>query len=123
MLTTIICAGNSYRADFSLMTALQLCERYDVDVTGLAQLFNGMTSERQKVGFIIDLGVIAINDAAMREHRAERVDEFDIRDMLTIDMSFGQRLIEELFRALQADEVFPKPPRKAARKSKAEGAE
>lgn len=118
MLTSIECAGKPYSVDFSLMTALQLCERYDVDVTGLAELFNSMSSQRQKLDFIIQLGIIAINDAAMREHRAERVDEFDVRDMLTLDVSFGQVLIEELFKALQVEEVFSKPPKKAARKSK-----
>lgn len=105
------------------MTALQLCDHYNVDVTGLGSLYNDMTSQYQRLDFLIRLGVIALNDAAQREHREIRYDEFDVRDMLTLDVSFGEELINGLYKSLNGEVVFQEPPRKAAKRPKKESAE
>lgn len=123
MLSTIKCNGKDYAVDYSLMTALQLCDHYNVDVTGLGSLYNDMTSQYQRLDFLIRLGVIALNDAAQREHREIRYDEFDVRDMLTLDVSFGEELINGLYKSLNGEVVFQEPPRKAAKRQKKESAE
>lgn len=123
MLSTIKCNGEDYAVDYSLMTALQLCDHYNVDVTGLGSLYNDMTSQYQRLDFLIRLGVIALNDAAQREHREIRYDEFDVRDMLTLDVSFGEELINGLHKSLNGEVVFQEPPRKAAKRQKKESAE
>lgn len=108
--------------DLSLMTLLELAESYGEDVT----TFTEKISER--VGKPIEglvmttrFAAIAINDGAKREGRAERVTEWDVRDMMTEDPELAQPLVEAIVKLVAGGEqVFPtataaKSPKKTKR--------
>lgn len=118
----IECAGRRLPVDFSIMTVLELCDIYHTDITGLGALFAAMKSQREQMQFVIDAGVIALNDGAKRSGDNTRYTEYDLRDMLTQDPSFSEKLINGLFDTFTRSEVFAEPPKSAApHKKKSKG--
>lgn len=117
MRATIELNGKSYPVDYSVMTALEIAERYDTDVTGLQQLIAGF-SQREQFEFMIQLAVIALNDGARREGLSCRYNEYDVRDLFTEDLSLASRMFEEFFSTLAPEQVFPKPSPATAKKKR-----
>lgn len=83
--------------DLSIFTLLEVAEGYGEDVTTFAEriatrLGNGIEGMRLMTRF----ATVAMNDGAEREGRAERVSEWDVRDMLTADPTLTHKLAEAL---------------------------
>lgn len=110
--------GTTMPIDFSIMTVLEVCDKYGTDPTGLSQLFAGFKTLREQMQFVIDVAVIALNDGARREHLSNSVTEFDVREMLTKDVSLSEEIIHGLFDTFKSEEVFTKPPREATKSKK-----
>ena len=113
--------GEKLPIDFSIMTVLEVCEIYSTDPTGIADVFSGMKTLREQMQFVINVGVIALNDGAKREGDARRYNEFTLREMLTEDMTLSERIINGLFSTFQAPEVFPTPTKESAKKNRKGG--
>lgn len=127
MLQRITTNDREVTLDLSIFTLLEVAESYGEDVTIFAEsivkrLGNGIEGMRLMVRF----AVIAMNDAAERESRAERVTEWDVRDMMTADPTLTQKLAEALVTLVAGDEeVFPtataaKSPKKNKARSHAD---
>ena len=127
MLQRITTNDREVALDLSIFTLLEVAESYGEDATTFAEsiakrLGNGIEGMRLMVRF----AVIAMNDAAERESRAERVTEWDVRDMMTADPTLTQKLAETLVTLVAGgEEVFPtataaKSPKKSKAKSHAD---
>lgn len=108
--------------DLSIFTLLEVAEGYGEDVTTFAEriatrLGKGMEGMRLLTRF----ASVAMNDGAEREGRAERVSEWEVRDMLTADPTLTQKLAEALVSLVSGGgEVFPTATAaKSPKKSKA----
>lgn len=128
MLQRITTNDREVALDLSLFTLLEVAESYGEDVTTFAEsiakrLGNGIEGMRLMVRF----AVIAMNDAAERESRAERVTEWDVRDMMTADPTLTQKFADALVSLVSGGgEVFPtataaKSPKKSKAKSNVVG--
>lgn len=113
--------------DLSICTLLEVAEGYGEDVTTFAEsiakrLGNGIEGMRMMTRF----AAVAMNDGAERESRAERVTEWDVRDMMTADPTLTEKFAEAVVSLVAGgEEVFPtataaKSPKKSKVKSHAD---
>lgn len=127
MLQRITTNDREVALELSLFTLLEVAESYGEDVTTFAEgivkrLGNGIEGMRLMARF----AVIAMNDAAERESRAERVTEWDVRDMMTADPTLTQKLADALVTLVAGgEEVFStataaKSPKKSKARSHAD---
>ena len=94
-------------ADFSIMTVLKVCERYNIDITDIGKLIGGFERQVDHLRFAIELCDIAFNEGARRECGEAKYTQYDIADMLTEDMSLVERVISEFVSTIAGEEVFP----------------
>lgn len=108
--------------DLSIFTLLEVAEGYGEDVTTFAErIATRLGKGIEGMRLLIRFATVAMNDGAEREGRAERVSEWDVRDMMTADPTLTQKFAEALVSLVSGGgEVFPTATAaKSPKKSKA----
>lgn len=105
-------------ADFSIMTVLKVCERYNIDITDIGKLIGGFERQVDHLRFAIELCDIAFNEGSRRECGEAKYTQYDIADMLTEDMSLVERVISEFVSTIAGEEVFPTAAATSPKKKK-----
>lgn len=120
MLRQIKYNGQELSADFNIRTLLKIAKCYNVDLTGIQEVFLGFKDDQEAMlTFVATMGSVALTEGARRtaeggEYKCYSVD--DLFDMLTVDMSIAEQLLNELFASMEGSNVFPTAPKKAPKK-------
>jgi hypothetical protein len=99
--------GKELPVDFNVWTLVRLAKAYNTDLSGLQEVFAKFDNEEDRIRFVGNLGAIALTEGSRREGGGVRFTPDDIFDMLTIDMTLAQQLIDMLFATMDGPEVFP----------------
>lgn len=127
MLQRITTNDREIALDLSLFTLLGVAESYGEDVTAFAEgIVTRLGKGIEGMRLLTRFASVAMNDGAEREGRAERVTEWDVRDMMTADPTLTKKFTEALVTLVAGDEeVFPtataaKSPKENEAKSNAD---
>jgi hypothetical protein len=99
--------GKELPVDFNVWTLMLLAKAYNTDLSGLHEIFARFDNEEDRIRFVGNLGAIALTEGSRREGGGVRFTPDDIFDMLTIDMTLAQQLIDMLFATMDGPKVFP----------------
>lgn len=121
MLRQINYNGTELNADFNIRTLLKIAKCYNVDLTGIEEVFRNLKDQEDILTFVATIGSVALTEGARRatktgEYKSYSVD--DLFDMLTVDMSIAEHLLNELFASMEGSNVFPTAPKEKAPKKK-----
>lgn len=117
MLRYITSNNEQLPADFSLMTAVKIAKAYGTDITGISEIFSKLDDAESQLIFLSRVGAIALTEGSLRcaveTHipitEAKRYTEYDVIDMLTVDMSMAEELTRHLSESFENLAVFQKP--------------
>lgn len=118
MIRYIEIAGESHPADFSILTLAQLARKYDVDITGLAEVAAGGGHLDEQIQFIAEVGTAALNAGAKREGKDKRFTGYDVIDAMTVDLSLIEAILTAFKEAFEGSVVFQKPSQTAKKGKK-----
>jgi hypothetical protein len=116
--------GKQLPIDFNIKTLVCLAKVYNTSITGLSDVFYSFKDEADSIAFIANVGAVALSEGSRRAGGAATYTDDDIYDMLTVDISLAEKLIDMLFATMQSSQVFPKaatatmPPKKKSPKRK-----
>lgn len=98
--------------DFNIWTLIRVAKCYNTDLSGLQEVFKSFSNEEDSILFVANVGAVALTEGARREGGGvkKHYDVDDIFDMLTIDMSIAQQLLDNLFATMEGSKVFPMAP-------------
>ena len=121
MLRQINYNGTELNADFNIRTLLKIAKCYNVDLTGIEEVFRNFKDQEDILTFVATIGSVALTEGGRRAtetgvYRSYSVD--DLFDMLTVDMSIAEQLLNELFASMEGSNVFPTAPKGKAPKKK-----
>ena len=120
MLHYIDFGGKELPVDFNIRTLIRVAKAYNTDLTGLQEVFANFTDEEDYITFVGNIGSVALTEGSRREGGGIIFTPDDVYDIITVDMSIAQQLIDMLFETMRGTEVFPaaaaptKPPKKKA---------
>lgn len=124
MIRYIDIAGDKCPADISIMTTIKLAKHYGIDITGIQEKISSLGDLEDYLDFVVELGVIVLNDGARREGIERRYTTYDLQDILTADLSIAEALLANLLDSFSGDKVFstatetaPSPKKKDKRSS------
>lgn len=117
MLRYIQVNNESLPVDFSIMTAVKIANSYNVDITGISEVFTSLGTLEKQLSFIACVGSIALTEGSLRKaaeegispNEAKRYTEYDVLDILTVDLSVSETLLGYLTESFESSKVFPKP--------------
>lgn len=120
MVHHIIHQGKQLPIDFNVMTLIRLAKIYNTDLTGLHEIFSKFKDEEDYINFVGNIGAVALTEGSRREGEGVKYTPDDIFDMLTVDMTLAQQLIDMMLATMNGKEVFPvaattKPPKRRAK--------
>lgn len=120
MLRYITHCGENLPVNFNIKTLLEIAKVYGTDLTGIQEVFKGFKGDEDSITFVATVGAVALTEGARRtaedgEYKRYTLD--DLYDMLTVDMSLAEQLLDVFFSSMNAPKVFPKaakvkPPKK-----------
>lgn len=117
MLRYIQVNNESLPVDFSIMTAVKIADSYNVDITGISEVFTSLDTLEEQLNFIARVGAIALTEGSLRKaaeegispKEAKRYTEWDVVDILTADLSVSETLLGYLTESFESSKVFQKP--------------
>lgn len=117
MLRYIQVNNESLPVDFSIMTAVKIANSYKVDITGISEVFTNLGTLEEQLSFIARVGSIALTEGSLRKAaeeginpiEAKRYTEYDVLDILTVDLSVSETLLNYLTESFESSKVFQKP--------------
>lgn len=99
--------GKQLPVDFNVWTLVRLARVYNTDLSGLQEVFAKFDNEEDSIRFVGNLGAVALTEGSRREGTNVKYTPDDIYDMLTVDMTLAQQLIDMMFATMDGPKVFP----------------
>lgn len=119
MIRQIQVNGEAKPADFSILTFIQLAKAYHTDITAVGEIFGRLNDTESQMRFVAEVGALAFTEGARREGRAERYTSYDLLDMMTLDLTVMNSIIEAFIESLHGSAVFQAPQATAAKSKEA----